>query len=222
MVFNQLLKLFNLEIVKDKLFYHHNLYYGSVDFLVADLSTTEGMNKLISFLDIPYMPTTNEVEDVYYAVTNSQYFTKKVFTKLIYPDVRYKEFVETIQEKKPLSIYRNVYFPGRAAMIVDKHFGTDISRRTKEFQRNSISRRKLRSKFNGHLIQKWVPELKAGTIITDLKEDFKNFIEDTFRMNFVEYLLDRDTYLIRKDFINYYYGSLNQFDRMFLEDDIPF
>ena len=222
MVLNRLLSQFNLEIIKDRLFYHHNLYFGSVDFIVTDLLTEQGIQKLVSFLDLPYLPTTNNIDDIYYSITNSKYFSKRLFTNLIYPDVSYKEFLDTIKSKQPFDIYKNVYIPGKAVHIIDKHFNTTLKERVKEFKNRRISRRRVRSRFNGHLIQKWIPEIKPGKLIEDLKKDFKKFIESEFNITFVEYLLDRDPSLIRRDFISYYYSGLDNFDRMFLEDEIPF
>jgi len=222
MVLNELLSAFNLEIIGDRLFYRHKLKFGSVDFVVTDLITEEGKNLLLDFLDMPYTPDPTDVEDVYCAVANSKYFTIRPFNTLKYPDENYKQFLNVIRQRKPVSIYKKVYVPGYAAMTVDKHFGTTILRSIQNLESNGITRSRIRNKFNGHLVQKWVTELTPGKYLFITMDSFKKFIEAEFHMSFVDYLLDRPYNLVRKDFLSYYYNELDHFDRMFLEDEIPF
>jgi len=222
MVLNEILSTFNLEILGDKLFYHHRLKFGSVEFKITDLITEEDKNLLLEFLDMPYIPNPTDAEDIYCAVANSKYFTTKVFNTLKYPNENFKQFLNVIRQRKPVSIYRKLYVPGYAAMTVDKHFGTTILRSIENLENNGITRSRIRNKFNGHLIQKWITELKPGKYLFIIMDSFKKYIESEFHMNFVDYLLDRPNSLIRKDFLSYYYDELDHFDRMFLEDEIPF
>jgi len=171
---------------------------------------------------MPYTPLANDAEDVYCAVANSKYFTTKVFNTLKYPNENYRQFLKVISERRPVSLYRKIYTPGFSAMTVDKHFGTTILRSIKNLEENGITRNRIRNKFNGHLIQKWVTELKPGKYLYITMDSFKKYIEAEFHMNFVDYLLDRPGSLVRKDFLNYYYNELGHFDRMFLEDELPF
>jgi len=222
MVLNEILSMFNLEIVDNKLLYHHKLKFGSIDFYVADLTTTLGQVKLVEFLELPYIPSTNDVDDIYYAVTNSKYFTKRLFKHLKYPDERYRQFLNKIERLKPINLYRHTYIPGYSALVVDKFFGTHIIRSVRNIDTSGLTAETMKKKFNGHLVQQWVPDIKPGRDLVALMEEFGKFITEEFRVNFVDYLLNRPEKLIRKDFINYYYNEVDYFDRMFLEDELPF
>ena len=222
MVLNEILSMFNLEIVDNRLLYHHKLKFGSVDYYVADLTTTLGKIKLMEFLEMPYVPYTNNVDDIYYAVTNSKYFNIRLFKHLKYPDEKYRQFLDKIKTLKPVSLYKYVYTPDYSALVVDKHFGTNLIRSINNLNTEGLSKETMKKKFNGHLIQKWVPDIRPGAEIAQLMEEFKEYIEGEFRINFVNYLLNRPEKLIRKDFISFYYNELNHFDRMFLEDELPF
>jgi hypothetical protein len=162
------------------------------------------------------------VNEVYYAVTNSKFFTKRLFSKLKYPDTSYQQFIKKIRESKPINLYRHRYIPGYTPMVVDKHFGSTIVKNIQNLNAQGIEKLILKRKFNGHLIQNWVNEIKPGKGLSDLMEDLKKFIEEEFNVNFVDYLLERPDNLIRKDFLSYYYEDLDHFDRMFLEDELPF
>jgi len=215
-----MLSQFNLKIEGNNLLYEHKLRFGSVDFPILEMDE-EGIQKIIEFLELPYIPWGDTAEDLFYAVVNSPYFNKHIFLDYISLNKEYIEFKELIKKENPITVYRPAYTPGYRAYLVDKFFGTKIVKRLEELKNIGYSRRTLRNKLNGHLIQKWVPELKPGRIVSDCMKEFKEHIERRFNTNFLEYIKERPNKLVRLDFMYYYYDDFDFFVTDF-EDELPF
>ena len=219
MVFNRILSLFDLKIENGKLFFEYKLKYGSIDFFILEMNE-EGVRKVSEFLELPYTPWSDEKEDLYYAIANSPYFNKEVFTKHLSWRKDYNEFVELVK-KNSITLYRPVFIPGYRAMVVDRFFGTDVSRKLNIIKETGYSQKEFKNKFNGHLVQKWVPELKQGKLLKETVDEFKKHIEKRFDVNFIEYLHHRPNKAVRLDFLFFYYGDL-KFYEMEFDDELPF
>jgi len=220
-VFNVFLTMFNLIIDHNGLFYRHKLKFGHLDFFILEMNE-EGVQKLAEFLELPYIPWSDDADDIFYALANSKYFNKDIFLKTIIADTRYKQFIDLVQKENPINLYKPSFTPNYRSYIVDKFFGTNITSRIQHLQELGYRKKFLKNKFNGHLVQKWVPELKPGEILKDSMEEFKDYIQNRFHTNFLEYLKERPNKAIRSDFLFYYFNDLSFFEYSEVDNELPF
>lgn len=219
-VFNRILSLFNLKIDKGFLFFEYKLKFGSIDFFVTELNE-EGIRKVTEFLELPYTPWGDDAEELFYSLTNSPYFNKKAFTNFISYRKDYQEFVKLIKEYKPLIEYKPTSIVGFRATMVDKFFNTKIVPKLEKYDEEGYSLKEFRNKYNGHLVQKWIPELHEGKMLKETMDEFKIHIEERFDINFLEYLKNRPNKIVRLDFMFFYYDDFEFLVEGF-DTDLPF
>lgn len=213
-VLNRILELFSLSIEDNILMYNHKMKYGRIQLVV-----TKDLNKVIDFLELPYTPS-DDTEDLFYAITNSPYFNSKFYFNRFSVEKGYQEFLKLIKDKKPVNQYRGIFIPGFNSTTVDRFFGVHITQKINNLKDNGMSQKALRSRFNGHLVKEWTG-LPTGPQIAQEIEEFKIYMEERFKCNFLDYLAGRAPKIIRKDFLFYYHSDL-QFLDIDLDAELPF
>jgi len=219
-VFNRMLSMFNLKIMKGKLLYEYKLNFGSIYFFVTELQE-EGIRKLSNFLELPYIPWGDDIEDLYCALANSPYFSKQIFLNYYTTDKQYIAFKNYMKKENPISVYKPLKVYDFNAKLVDKFFNTSIYNKILQHKQTGISSKNLKNYFNGHLVMNWVPSLKPGKLLYSTMLEFKTHIEKRFDINFLTYLSNRPPNLIRLDFKFYYYNDFEFFEMEFT-NKLPF
>jgi len=220
-LYNRILSIFNLEIVGGKLFYMYKLHYGNIPLLISNLTTDRDINRLTYFLELPYTPWSNDIDELYYCLTNSLYFNKSVFLEYYTIDEEYNKFKEFINKYDPIEFRYNHEPSTIIVHKIDEVFNTNILTKITNLKEQNLTNKTIKINFNGHLVLKWIPELHPGKLLKETIDEFKEHIEKRFSINFLKYLVDRPPNMIRKDFLFYYYDDFN-FYEMEYTNIIPF
>ena len=216
---NRLLNQFNLTWTSLGLNYTHKLKYGEVTFHVPasfeQVLHFLGINKEYNILDF------KTSKDYFTFLLESSYLNKNCFNielstkdntlNTLYEEFKYYLTLDTSIKYKVL--------PDNIILSIDTYFKTNLEKKIKLLDTTNYIPNK--SKFNGKLVLKWIPELKPGKALGDFINEFKQDIENKKQISFDEYVRSHSYNAIKSNIINYYY-NLFVFDLDKLTIHLPY